>query len=477
MDWDFLKNPISIDKISDNINLPKFIKKIVLERDEDYNLKGTLKFEDTTFFPKHNEVAGSFDEGFIIEGASDDNSIAYTLDSCHIRKVTFGVASGFAGTADLRFNKLNMKFSENCQTHLTEWYVNGPNNVLFGSTEGRILKYYTTKERYLLNLKLKDSTNKVLDHGSSIQLIWGKCEDFNFLIHTVSSLGPKWSTNVGIEYREDWGRIPKPHERVKIEELCSFVFGKHLLSVGYTTYDKDENIIDIHAQSPWGQDAKTLCSQPEYPPIRIHDWPIGDAEKIINYLLPKYMELSEPLCLTEALWNYWMSFDIPIGINLPIIVSAIETIIHPWYKWKKTKSHGMYLGKKEFVNLLQAEIELISIKLATKLDIIKKPEQMKYHETIINNILRGNEFTFTDRLLEFFKEIGLKVSKNEIEAIKERHLFVHGHAHFDEVDWEQVIRRGNSLHTIFNKILLQILEYKGDFIDRSIEGWNDAKLS
>jgi hypothetical protein len=328
LDWDFLQKPVTITKIVDNINLPRGAKKVVLERDNEYNLKGTLKFEDLKFFPRCNDVAGIFYEGFDIQGFSDNDSTSFILESCHIGSIAFQGASDFVGTADLRFNKFKMKCSGNIPSHLTEWYVNGPSYyVCLRSAEGKVMQY-CTRECFLSNANQINSTNTSLANCFSTEFMWGKNKDYKFLIIRIpSTFGPKWSTNVGIEYHEDWGRIPEPVERLTIEELCSFVFGKHLLSVGYTAYDKDENIVEVYANSPWGHSAKSFCSKPEYPPIRIHDYPLGDAEKIINYLLPKYMELSEPLCLEEALWNYWISFDIPVGANLPIIASALETII------------------------------------------------------------------------------------------------------------------------------------------------------
>jgi hypothetical protein len=466
IDWDFLKNPVSINKIVDHINLPNGVKKIVLERDDDHNLKGTLKFEDLKFLPKRDDAAGSFDQGFNVEGISDDGSISYVLESCHIGSIAFKGASDFIGTADLRINKLKMKCSEKTPSHLKEWYVNGPSyHVCFGSAEGKVIQYYT-RELFLSNRNQKNSTNPPLPNCFSTEFIWGKHKDFKFLITKIPTLGPKWSTNVGIEYHEDWGRIPEPDERLKIEELCSFVFGKHLLSVGHTAYDKDENIVEVYAHSPWGQDAKSFCSKPEYPPIRIHDYPSGDAEKIIDYLLPKYIELREPLCLEEALWNYWISFDIPVGTNLPIIASALETIIDNWYKWKKTKSKGLYLEPEKFKELLEENIA----------DLKKKLEKVKNGEKILDKILRANEFGIMERYRVFFEEIQLRISQAEWEAIRGRHRFVHGHARFDEIDWEQVIRQVNTLHTLFNKTFLKILEYKWDYIDRSVEGWHDAQL-
>lgn len=482
-DWDFVQKPISITKLVDNVHLPKGAKKIVVERDDEYNLKGTLNFEDLSFFPRRNEVAGTFHKGFDIQGFSNDDSILYTLESCHIGSIKFQGSSDFVGTADLRFDKFRMKSSENSLNHLTVWYINGPDSVHLSSAEGHAIQY-CTREHFLSNREQKNSTSTPQWNYFSTEFIWSKNkEDFNFLITRIpSTLGPKWSTNVGIEYHEAWGRIPESDERLKIEELCSFVFGKHLLSVGYTAYDKDENIVEVYAQSPWGHSAKSFCSQPEYPPIRIHDYPLGDAEKIINYLLPKYIEVSEPLRLQEALWNYWISCDIPPGLNLPIIASAIENIINAWYDWTNTKSHGMYMEKSDFTSLLRKELDSIKEKLNAKYaEEKKKLMEQKINEKtagekMFDRILTSNEFGITERMWRFFKEINLDITKAEKEAIVGRHFFIHGHADYEKVDWEKAIRQANTLQTLFYKTLLRILEYKWDFIDRSVEGWTDAHL-
>jgi hypothetical protein len=391
IDWDFLKNPICIDKIIDNAKLPSGIKRIILERDENYNLKCTLNFQDYKFAPQRDDVAGTFDKGFNIEGSSIDGALSYLLESCHIGGTTLNGQSEFIGTANLTANKLTLKCSENTPTHLTEWYVNGPNDHIFGSAQGKVIQYYT-REHFLADRAQPNATDRRIADGFTTQFIWGKHKQSKFLI-TKIPFGPKWSTNVGIEYRDEWGGIPPPNERMNIEEISSFVFGKHLLSVGYTAYDKNEDITEVSAHSPWGQDAKTFCSNPGYPPIRIRNYPPGDTEKIIDYLLPKYIELSESLCLQEALWSYWISFDIPPGINLPVIASAIETMIHPWYQWKRTRSKGQYLERNEYINLLKDEIESIKRKLAVKYDINNKPEQKRYYEQIIDlsrySIFRG----------------------------------------------------------------------------------------
>jgi cobalamin biosynthesis Co2+ chelatase CbiK len=126
----------------------------------------------------------------------------------------------------------------------------------------------------------------------------------------------------------------------------------------------------------------------------------------------------------------------------------------------------LYLETEQFNELLKENID----------DLKKKLDNVKNGEKILDNILRANEFGITERYRVFFEEIKLKISQAEMEAIRGRHLFVHGHARFDEIEWEQVIRQVNTLHTLFNKTLLKILEYKWDYIDRSVEGWNDVQL-
>jgi hypothetical protein len=470
IDWDFFKSPSSIAKVSDIASFPEGEKEIVLQRDDEYNLTGKLYFQDKTFFQKiHDErnkenVAGKVYDGFDVIGSYSNNALI-SLKSCRLGGLSYPGGKDFLGSADLNFNELNIKFTEKAPTRLREWYLNGPSQrASIESAEQKILRQ-CSKERFLSNEKL-DLAENFGPCCLSKHYLWGKNSDYKFLLAKVPIEESKWSTNIQIEYHKDWGKIPEPDERLKIEELCSFVFGKHLLSLGYTAYDSDENIVEVYAHSPWGQDAKTFCSQPEYPPIRIHDYPPGDAEKIVNFLLPKYAELNEMLCLQEALWNYWISFDIPVGTNLPIIASALETIIDNWYKSKNTKSRGFYLDPEKFEEIIKDNV----------LDLKGKLEGIENGQKIIDNVRRANAFGIMERYRKFFEEIELRISPVEWEAIMGRHAFVHGHVHFDTTDWKQVIRQVNTLHTLFNRTLLKILGYKWDYIDRSVEGWPDAKL-
>jgi hypothetical protein len=472
LEWDFLNKPVSITKVDDNDNLPKGKKKILIERDEDYNLKAILQFEDPKFGHTSSNVAGSFSKGFQISGYSNSGLLSCVLESCHVGNIhiTRNLNEGVEvkGTATLIFDGVKIRHGENNASHLIEWYVNGPKDSVFsGFTERKVERKYI-RERFVSREKKVDSVNISLESfGGPTDLIWINNGNFQFLVSKVpNKIGPNWSTNIGIEYRTAWGRIPQPDERLKIEELCSFVFGRQLLSVGYTIYDQDEQLLEVSAHDPWGKAAKSFCSRPDYPPIRIRDFPSRDAERIITQLLPKYIELCEPLCLREALWNYWISCDVPVGTNLPILAAGIESIIDQWYEWKKTKSHGVYMETKEFADLLKEDIASIQ----------KKLEGNPNKEKILSNIQRANAFGIMERYRLFFEEINLVISKPEWDAIEARHLFVHGHVRLNEMDWQKIIQHVRTLETLLNRIMLRLFEYSGSFIDRSVVGWKDAQL-
>jgi len=471
LEWEVLREPITISKVDDRTELPKGKKKIVINRDEDYNLRATLYFKDSTILSDRvPDVAGSFPETFNIQGSHSD-LVHYTLESCligetTIRKIQDGQES--LDTAFLNFQGLRMRHDDEKEgTHLTEWYLNGPRDGVFCRvTDRKVLssffrERFASKEDKINSIKISRDALSV-----GVDFLRIKACDFQFLVTKVpNGIGPSWSSNIGIEYRKAWGQIPDMHEREKIEELCSFIFGRQLLPVGYTIYDQNENMVEGYAHNPWGKEARSYClKQHDKPPIRISDGARGKAEEVISQLLPKYYEKREHLRLKEALWNYWFARQMPPGTNLPILAAAAESIINGWFN---TKSQGLYMKKEEFESLLREEIEAIKRRL----------EKEPHKDKIIANILRAYDFGIMERYRIFFEEINLPIDEYEWEAINGRHKFVHGHIIFDETDWKRVIQHANTFETLLHKVLLRLLGYSGAFIDRSVLGWKDKQLS
>jgi len=475
LEWEILREPITISEVDDRTELPKGKKKIEIHRDEDYNLRATLYFKDSAFeghLRQTSAVAGSFAEKFDIQGSYSD-SVLYTLESCLIGDMAHQIQEGQESldtvTLDLQGLKMKHKNEEE-GTHLIEWYVNGPEDYVFCRVTNRKVMSSFFRERFASKEDKIDSIEIKRDAWSGgVDFLIVKTCDFQFLIVKVpKGIGPSWSSNIGIEYRKSWGRIPDMQEREKIEELCSFIFGRHLLSVGYTVYDQNENIVEGYAINPWGKEARSFCSkQYDMPPIRISNSERGKAEDVINQLLPAYYKMREPLCLKEALWNYWISRGMPIGTNLPVLAAALESIINGWFKYTKSKSQGVFMKKEEFEALLEEEIKTIRGKLEGKPN----------GDEIIEKILKAYEFGIMQRYRVFFEEINLTIDEHEWSAINKRHEFVHGRILFNKANWEEVTQHARSFETLLHKVLLKLLGYSGTFIDRSVIGWKDKQLS
>ena len=289
--------------------------------------------------------------------------------------------------------------------------------------------------------------------------------DIQFLITKVpKEIGPSWSANIGIEYSKKWGKIPDPTEREMIRELCSFVLGRQLLLVGYTLYNENGNPVEEYACNPLSNHPRSLCSKVDNAPIRVNDYANwGKAEGLISQILPKYIELRNPLHLEEALWFYWISRDIAIGMNLPILWSAVEEIINGWFDHK---SHGVYMKKDEFETLFHEEISQIENKLADNI----------HKDSILKQIKDAYRIGVTDRLRFFFEEIKLHIDEQEWNSINARHDFAHGRIDFDSVDLKSLINKSQTYETLFHKIILKLLGYSESYIDRSTIGFPDKKL-
>ena len=476
IEWEVLCEPITISKVDDIKELPEGEKRVLITRDEKYKLQAKLSTKDPSLFKSFSEkkdIPGSFlDEYFDITGSDQQDLKYYTLESCYIDGVTLRIIEEEPlCEANLHIKGVKIKQKTEAEgVWFTEWYINGPQNDVFRKSTRRKISKTFFRER-LGNKGEKIHSMEVsggIIGSSSLDFLRIKACENRFLITQVpKGIGPEWSSNIGIEYRKDWGLIPDVNEREKISEFCSFIFGRQFLSVGYTIFDKDGNVVEESACNPWGNNIRSLCSKKDVAPIRISESTSrGKAEDLISQLLPSYYEMREPLCLKEALWHYWTSRNMSIGANLPILAAALESIMNGWYKYTKSKSRGVYMKKKEFESLLKEEIEGIKRKFENKPD----------GDKIIVNILKAYNFGITERYRVFFKEINLSIDNHEWEAIEERHKFVHGRIIFDETDWKQVIQHVNTFETLLHKILLKLLGYSGTFIDRSITGWRDKQL-
>jgi hypothetical protein len=337
LEWEVLHDPITILEVDGTKELvPEGRQeKIVMDRDAHYQLRAVL-FAKGDYMLKITKgvkivVSDNFAEPFEITG-SDLDGRHYTLESC--RRLG-GSQSHWKSGEELLYeanlSTQGLRIRPKTETEgvwLTEWYINGPrtSSVFRNSTMRKISRTFF-RERLAPDNENIHSIEVMRGNSQFSSRDYLKIEacGIQFLVtQSPKGIGPDWSSNIGIEYRKDWGRIPDVDEREEISELCSFIFGRQLLSVGYTTYDKDGNMVEGYACNPCGN-PRSLCSKPDNPPIKVKPHSSrGGADDLISRLLRPYHERRDQYRLKDALWLYWIARDMSDGTNLP------QRIEKPW---------------------------------------------------------------------------------------------------------------------------------------------------
>jgi hypothetical protein len=471
LEWEIPPNKITISRFDDSEQIPKGIKKVLINRDEDYKLRLTLFHDDDEFKEKIEEAIDKekSSNNFFEFSGLDENSRQYIFKNCLITKSESSFNPSFKQKFELFISEVYMTTDfKKEKSYLTEWYLNGPEIYVFNKITKRIKSKGVREHLFSKNDQRFDKNGK-FQVSYSTDFIKVDYSDFQFLITRVPhEYGPKWSANIGIEYRKEWGRIPEENERKIVSELCSFILGRQLLLIGNTVYGHDWNIINEYFCNPWGESPRSICniSKNDRSPVRIRMCS-NDAESLIYQLLPQYFKLRSDLGLCEALWFYWISRYTTIGMNLPILWSAIEVLMKKWLKGRKSKSHGVYIKKSEFETLLKSELDFIEKKLVG----------IPHKDAIIANIKRSNEMSLTDKIPVFFEELPLNIDKAKWKTIAyERHYFAHGGLDFDDINWKSIIGKTDALETIFHKVMLKLLGYSGKYIDYSVEEWAEKEL-
>jgi hypothetical protein len=302
---------------------------------------------------------------------------------------------------------------------------------------------------------------------------------------------PSWSKNFAIEYSTKLSPIPEEKTRKVVAEIVSFVLGRRLIDIGDTSFadeghefsmqnwDTEAHLLPVKVKSdlpyllrgwsPYGINVQALCSKPDFPPIpieRIHRNKNQDFEAVLSKLVPIYLNLRDTLALDHALWRYWTFQEMPLGINLPMLVSGIEILASAWFSSEYSASKGNFTPQKEFLDLLQPDFESIKTKLESAsvaepaLERLKNPEVLRALMTRLQNSF---EMGPGAKMRRFFEEIGIVPTAEEIEALNSRHRQIHTHEADQEA--EKLWLLSEHLRTLFHKIILRMLGYDGEYFN------------
>jgi hypothetical protein len=477
LEWEVLEPNQEISHLTFETRLYRLNKNCIIKfsRDNQYDLvattSGIIENKDE-IEPNINRVKGTFISDETVTGYSVDGLYKYKFSGAVLGAMTSSPVSvnPFAAKfqADFIFHKVEKSFAsiETETASVQEWFITGSSNINFPRTTSRSVDKSYTKLRD--GIDPEEEFRLVKSSGSSRDYLCVELSDTSFIVAKVpKEFGPDWSFNISIEYRQSFGRIPNEDEREAISELVSFVLGNQLLKIGQTSYDNSASLTLQEYQNPWGDNVVSRCQRQAFPPVEIgnfQDW--GRAEILLNELIVPYLEQRTQLRLKDALWKYWIAKYSSLGANLPILSSAVETLAERILKIHPEMKH-YYIEFKKFVETMKEELTSIEKKL-----------EGNPHKGIILNKLKGSsQRGSNEKLKMMFEIINLPVGKIEEKAIRARNKMAHSSlGEIAEEEIKETIRMTRAYETLFNRILLKILSYNGNYIDYYTLGHPNRKI-
>ncbi len=422
--------------------------------------------------PNIKRVKGTFVSKEIITGYSRDGLFKFKLYDIVIGSYKSNIISiddqSIKFQAELIVGRIEKSFenSDRQAEKIQEWYLSGNTDIHFTRSTSRSLdKSY---KRLRDGIDREDRFTLVKSSGSSRDHFLIKSSDSSFIIAKVPpEYGPEWSFNLSLEYRQSFGSIPEKEQREAISELVGFVFGNQLLRIGKTTYNGSSDPILQEYRNPWGDNVVSKCQRPGMPPVDIsnyHNW--GMVEILLNELLPQYFNLRKSLRLKDTLWKYWIARYSSLGTNLPILSSAVETLADQVLKAHPEVKH-YYIEYHKFNELISEDIVSIKNKLEDNLNDVTPQEKRDFLvQKILKKIMDASQRGSNEKLKMMFELIELPIGKIEAKAIDARNKMAHSSlGDVSEEEIKDTIRLTRAYETLFHRIILKILGYKGNYID------------
>lgn len=479
IEWEGLQEEIKKNGLGVD-NLPDFFpdnidnSEIKIYRDENCIINCKIDFKDLNDSDFDNLI--KFNESF------DLDLYNYPKQQLLLKNCKLSHRSGnfIDINLSLTVSSLNRIFSLNPVSWLTEWYINAP-IYFYKRWTSRSLEFTYKKNRHDLGNKKSFDQEMIFETKSNkitgpdyifVEFKDEKDNDVKFIIHHVPELyHPKWSQKMGIEYRTEWN-IPDKENREKISEIISFLFGRQLIYLGYTEFDKIGEPVKENLVTPeidYEINLKNLSDKLNLNPIKYlfftHTSTSNTIETHLNQLIPAYLKKRDKLHLDEVLRRYWLSMSLPSYARLIILAGGLELLSGCWHRSNESKSHGKFLPKKEFNKLFKDELVTIQKKLNDlKCEDDDCNDFDKNKDRIYQNVFKLNDMGTKASITNFFREINLNIGEIEEKAIECRNEPAHGNI-LNVNEFAKLKRYEIAYRTLFNRAILKLLEYDGDYID------------
>lgn len=480
IEWDSFSFPIEISNLTFKNNFHKLSADcvITIHRDESFNLSATISGHTLT----HKELSNNaIEDGFgnfaladTISGYSGKDKGLFILEKCILTGFSiqsyFDPMLGVSFTANLILSNLVQELSPSdeslSQTELN-WFVSVKNRILYpGITERFSHEGKVQKIRRGIDENI--NTDEIRPKSMSRDFLKINIPGAQCIISEVpKEYKVTWAECYCIEYRNSFEPFPATRVKKAVEDFFGFLLGAQLTQIGKTVYCNSK-LIRREAKSMEVRDIVFRCQNGAHPPIFLnwnYEW--GKIDSLIDKLFPVYLSKLDSLDLDGILWRYFRAKEIAVGVNLPVLSSALEKLVINYLDSEKVEVPDYY-KQEYYTELISSEIETIEKKLGDSQDKSK----------ILNKIKSAYKRGANEKMEFFFQLIGIRLSKTEKQALKQRNSMAHGGSDAKSMKKAQeLILHTRSYETLFNRILLKLLGYEEYYIDYYLSGTKMKKIN
>lgn len=457
------------------VEIEENIRQVHVYRDENYEIhikaEGTISNTGALYKKSKKLLAGSIIKGGTIVCDTIYNGVI-TMHHCILEK--YNIHNNFNPEQNASFDAIFKVFEikwdwqtqleDACTDTLIEWYLNGVKDTFLFCDNSSVVDNVSR-----VITRAGDKVHSLCNNQESYacDCVYIALNDTGVLIRKIpTKYGPDWSNNIALEYRSSYGRIPDKVEREKISELLSFLMGRHLILVGDTLYCKDV-VMEANMYYPHSKNTIAECNSGTKEIVPVHGYiPKGDSNfrMLAQNLLPIYLEMRDVYDMGSVLERYWLANTMPLGVNLPILAGAMETLMKAWFKGKKSKTKGVYIDSVQYESIIKEHLEQIQDKLV----------DCEYKDNILRKISNCYQMGVNERYFIFLDELGLEYGEAEENSIRARNAFTHGDS---GMDIEGTLQKTRTMFILFGRILLKLLSYEGEYIDETIPGFCRKKIN
>ena len=468
LEWAFADFPIRLSKLDFEKSNWGFDQDSFIEINRSKGHDLDIRIYGNVSYPEKMKDEDYVGKGNIIEGQEirglDKSGDSVVLKGCHLihfqtnsRTIT---RKGFIVEGELRTDEFRIRFEGIDKSNLTnktrlDWFSCSDVSARFSGTTFRNPKLSTRKIRKGID-EFDDSIENYIGSSSSKDYVLIKLSRIEFILSRVpEGFLPGSTQGICLEFRNNLEKVTNDLI-VGIKSFVAFLLGNSLHHIGYSIIESEELLEACLYQKSFEGEKRSM------PPIKFnfqYDW--GDIGYLMNQFLPKYLELRKVLALDEVLSNYWIATELPLGVNLPILSSALETLALKYIKTLEGVKLE-YIGEEEYSTLIKKELDLISDKLSS----------IEGYEVIVNKISGAFRKGPSEKMTLFYSAIGINIEKVEKKALSLRNQMAHGIRNYannnDRAYDDTVLSR--VYEVLFNRTILTLVDYKGYYVDYSMKG-------